>query len=76
MAISALRTDNATLLWQYKTNGILLSSPVTTNGIVYVGANDGSVYAIHADDGSLLWPCLLQLLEGLQVVNHQDELLK
>ena len=56
------------LRWRYDTEGTTLksgsygfdrrsiqSSPAVDNGVVYVGARDGFLYAIDADDGKLRW---------------------
>jgi outer membrane protein assembly factor BamB len=56
------------LRWRYETQGVTLksgsygfdrrsiqSSPAVDNGVVYVGARDGFLYAIGADDGKLRW---------------------
>ena len=56
------------LRWRYDTEGTTLksgsygfdrrsiqSSPAVDNGVVYVGARDGFLYAIGADDGKLRW---------------------
>ncbi|HEY7234060.1 MAG TPA: PQQ-binding-like beta-propeller repeat protein [Gemmatimonadaceae bacterium] len=56
------------LRWRYDTEGVTLqsklygfdrrsiqSSPAVDNGVVYVGARDGFLYAIGADDGKLRW---------------------
>jgi len=56
------------LRWRYETEGVTLksgsfgfdrrsiqSSPAVDNGVVYVGARDGFLYAIGADDGKLRW---------------------
>ena len=31
------------------------SSPAVANGVVYVGSNDGNVYALNASTGAMLW---------------------
>ncbi|MGH7618576.1 MAG: PQQ-binding-like beta-propeller repeat protein, partial [Gemmatimonadaceae bacterium] len=54
--------------WRFDTDGAALnsgiygfdrrsiqSSPAVANGVVFVGARDGFVYAIGADDGKLRW---------------------
>jgi outer membrane protein assembly factor BamB len=59
---------NGALRWRYETQGVTLqsgsygfdrrsiqSSPAVDNGVVYVGARDGFLYAIGADDGKLRW---------------------
>ena len=35
--------------------GRVESSPVVANGIVYIGSDDSSVYALNADNGGKLW---------------------
>lgn len=44
-----------TVVWKFKTDGRVLSSPVAAGGVVYVGASDGSVYAIDATQGTQRW---------------------
>jgi outer membrane protein assembly factor BamB len=46
---------NGIPLWHYYTEGTFLSSPKVKSGVVYVGANDGYVYALQANNGTLLW---------------------
>ncbi len=55
LPLSAFQAGDGVPRWHYKTGGTLLSSPTGANGVVYVGANDGSVYALRASDGALLW---------------------
>lgn len=43
------------LLWTYDAGGMILSSPVVADGIVYFGASDGNLHALDAADGSLVW---------------------
>jgi outer membrane protein assembly factor BamB len=43
------------VLWEFKTGGRVLSSPVVADGAVYVGSDDHFVYAIDAAKGSALW---------------------
>ena len=43
-------------VWSYTTGGSpLSSSPAVANGTVYIGANDGKVYALNAATGALKW---------------------
>ena len=44
-----------TLQWRFKTGGPVLSSPVVSGGTVFVGSNDGFVYALRKTDGKKLW---------------------
>jgi outer membrane protein assembly factor BamB len=46
---------NLSLLWTYKTGGPVQSPPIVANGVVYIGSNDGNVYALKASTGTLLW---------------------
>ena len=31
------------------------SSPAVVNGVVYIGSDDGNVYALNASTGAMLW---------------------
>ena len=42
-------------LWSYPTFDAVQSSPAVAGGVVYVGSNDGSLYAINAVTGKKLW---------------------
>ncbi len=44
-----------TLLWNYTTVGPVDSSPAVVGGVVYVGSDDGNVYALNAASGIQLW---------------------
>jgi outer membrane protein assembly factor BamB len=41
--------------WSFKTGATVNSSPALANGVIYVGSDDGRLYAINAEDGSQLW---------------------
>jgi outer membrane protein assembly factor BamB len=47
--------SNLSLAWQFTTNGSVISSPSVVNGIVYVGSQDKSIYALGAWSGNLIW---------------------
>ena len=51
---SVAPTTNRTL-WTYTTGGQVLSSPAVSGGIVFVGSNDGKVYALNATTGTQIW---------------------
>jgi len=53
--VAGLVPSNGQLLWKYTTGGHIKSSPAVVNGVVYVGSNDGNIYAISANTGSKLW---------------------
>jgi len=40
------------------------SSPSVVNGVVYVGAGDGNVYALNADNGKKIWNCTTENFGG------------
>jgi outer membrane protein assembly factor BamB len=41
--------------WNVETHGQISASPAIVNGIVYVGTNGGSLYAIDAASGAVRW---------------------
>ncbi|PJJ09605.1 outer membrane protein assembly factor BamB [Flavobacterium sp. 1] len=43
------------LKWVFKTNGKIFSSPIVHDGIVYIGSEDGNLYAIHEKTGKIFW---------------------
>ena len=43
------------LAWRFPTAGDVISSPIVSGGIVYVGGGDGSLYAIDLASGKLRW---------------------
>lgn len=47
-------TTNQTL-WNYTTGNQVQSSPAVANGIVYVGSDDGNLYAFNATSSALIW---------------------
>jgi outer membrane protein assembly factor BamB len=44
-----------TLLWNYTTGGGVYSSPAIVGGVVYIGSEDGNVYALNAANGLRIW---------------------
>jgi outer membrane protein assembly factor BamB len=48
-------TPDGTLLWKYSTGREVRSCPAIVNGVVYVGSNDGNLYALDAQTGGLIW---------------------
>jgi outer membrane protein assembly factor BamB len=48
--------SNGSLKWKYLTSNSVSSSPaVGSDGTVYVGSQDGRLYAINPGDGSEKW---------------------
>ena len=44
-----------TKLWSYTTGGLVESSPAVVNGVVYVTRDSGSLFALNAASGLLIW---------------------
>jgi outer membrane protein assembly factor BamB len=42
-------------LWSYTTGGQVHSSPTVSSGLVFVGSEDGKVYALNSTTGALVW---------------------
>ena len=54
--VSAARLGDALeLAWRFETKGDILSSPVVSRGVVYVGSTDNAVYAIDLQTGAQRW---------------------
>src|SRR4030043_2260110 len=47
--------DNNQVLWSYKTNDLITSSPIVSHGRVYVGSWDYNLYCLEMDSGNMLW---------------------
>jgi outer membrane protein assembly factor BamB len=43
------------VLWSTSTGGAVDSSPTVVNGVVYVGSDSGSIYALNATTGQIVW---------------------
>lgn len=41
--------------WVFKTASAIIASPVSANGVIYVGSTDSNFYAIDAMEGMLRW---------------------
>jgi len=53
--ITAGTASNLHLAWKYYTGGPIEASPVTADGVLYIGSWDGYEYALNASNGTLLW---------------------
>ncbi len=51
---TSVKTEPA-ILWKVKTGGPVISSPVVSDNFIYVGSNDGILYAINASSGETAW---------------------
>jgi eukaryotic-like serine/threonine-protein kinase len=47
--------DHAVQKWVFPTGEAVSSSPTVVNGVLYVGSNDSSVYALDASTGQQIW---------------------
>jgi outer membrane protein assembly factor BamB len=54
-SIYAFRTSDGQLVWQYSTGDYVNSSPAIYGNAVYVGGNDGYLYALDSATGGLRW---------------------
>lgn len=56
--ITALRSGDGSVLWRLPitaADGYARGTPAFLNGIIYIGTNNGSVYAVRVSDGTVLW---------------------
>jgi outer membrane protein assembly factor BamB len=51
----ALKIEDGSLIWKFKTDGDIYSSPAVTESLVYIGSNDYSMYALDQATGQLRW---------------------
>ncbi len=49
------RSSRLEVAWVFETGGQIFSSPAVHAALVYVGSNDGSLYAINAATGTEVW---------------------
>jgi outer membrane protein assembly factor BamB len=47
--------DSLELLWKFKTDGPVKSSPIIDSNLVFVGSNDENIYAIDLHNGNRVW---------------------
>jgi len=48
-------TRDGSVAWHFLAGGRSMVAPVTSDDLVYVGCNDGWVYALKISDGSVVW---------------------
>jgi|APHM01.1.fsa_nt_gi FOG: WD40-like repeat len=51
----SLTESDDTERWSLHTGDRVMSSPTVVDGTVYVGSNDGNLYALAADDSTEQW---------------------
>ena len=47
--------DSLAVVWKFKTNDSIKSSPAIYDGIVFIGSSDANVYAIDLQSGQQVW---------------------
>lgn len=55
VAASAAPRSAPGVLWQFSTGRRIVSSPVWAAGVLYIGSDDGHLYALDAASGRLRW---------------------
>ena len=55
LAVTGLYAQEDIVNWKFKTNGIVYSSPLIFNNVVYIGSLDKNFYAIDAKTGNEIW---------------------
>jgi outer membrane protein assembly factor BamB len=53
--ISPANASSLDVAWTFATGDVVESSPAVANGLVYIGSNDGYLYALDATTGALKW---------------------
>jgi outer membrane protein assembly factor BamB len=51
----ALKIEDGSLIWKFKTDGDIYSSPAVTESLVYIGSNDYFMYAVDLATAQLRW---------------------
>lgn len=47
--------NKPSILWKVKTEGQVISSPIISNNVVFVGSSEQNLYAIDAFTGDIIW---------------------
>lgn len=63
--VTAYRFKTGELIWHFKVDKGVESSPAFYEERLYFGANDGHLYAVDAKDGTLLW----QFYSGAEILS-------
>lgn len=54
-AESSFNADSAQVKWKTQTGGRIFSSPIVSDGIVYIGSCDSNLYALDKNNGKIIW---------------------
>ncbi len=72
---AALPVDPATLIrWTYATKGAVWGAPTVAGGVVYVGSDDGCLYAVDDASGTLIWAFATQGIIRSQPASAQGRI--
>jgi len=47
--------NTANVLWKYKTDSAITSSPAVVDGCLFIGSHDGYIYSLNSTNGDLIW---------------------
>ncbi|HEX6226610.1 MAG TPA: PQQ-binding-like beta-propeller repeat protein [Chryseolinea sp.] len=53
--VYAVNASDGTLLWNFKSQGIMHTTPTLYKDRLFIGSFDGNLYALQAETGDLLW---------------------
>ncbi|MCY4779391.1 PQQ-binding-like beta-propeller repeat protein [Sphingobacterium sp. UT-1RO-CII-1] len=54
-AESSFSADSVQVKWKTETGGKIFSSPIVSDGILYIGSCDSNLYALDKNNGNILW---------------------
>lgn len=74
-AVRAIDLATGRLRWRFFTDAPVRLAPMVVDGRVYVGSDDGTLYCLGADDGSVVWsfygaPRREMLMGNGQLISH------
>ena len=54
-SVTAINVDTGDEKWRFHTDGPVRFAPIAAHGNVYFGADDGCLYCLNAQEGTLVW---------------------
>jgi outer membrane protein assembly factor BamB len=54
-AVYALHANDGGLFWSYPIGGTVFGGPILVGTTIYIGAGNGMLYALRADNGAVVW---------------------
>jgi len=55
MHLYAADSESGKVLWKFETEGVIQSTPVVVNGVIFVVSDNDHLYALNARNGTELW---------------------